>query len=291
MTTRRDTRLDYGRRIDRAVTHIADHLDEPLDFARLAEVACFSPYHFHRIFKAMTGETVAETLRRMRLNRAAADLIGEGGSVQAIAKRAGYGSVEAFTRAFAAVYGQPPAAFRRQGRRVPPFETTFVTETGMIDVTIRALETKRYAALAHKGPYPEIGTTFQRLTAWAVARNLADPAATGLAIYYDDPDTVPAAELRADVCLAVPDTAVLDGGIRWLEIAGGDYAVYLHKGPYAELAQAYRRLCGEWLPQSGREPGDGPCFEVYLNDCRAVPPPEWRTEIHLPLAPRAAVAA
>ena len=58
MTLRAQTQSDYGRRIDRVMRHIGEHLDDPLDLDRLAEVACFSPFHFHRIYRQVVGETV-----------------------------------------------------------------------------------------------------------------------------------------------------------------------------------------------------------------------------------------
>ena len=60
----------YEARLSRVLDHIYDHLDEPLDIDRLAEIACLSPYHWHRIYQAMYGETIAATVRRLRLHRA-----------------------------------------------------------------------------------------------------------------------------------------------------------------------------------------------------------------------------
>jgi AraC family transcriptional regulator len=65
---------DYRERILRVLTHIQEHLDEPLDLEVLARVTCFSSFHFHRIFAAMTGETIADHVRRLRLERAATEL-------------------------------------------------------------------------------------------------------------------------------------------------------------------------------------------------------------------------
>ena len=71
----RATRTDYADRLERVFRWLADHLDDTLDLARLADVACLSPYHFHRVYRAMQGETAADTVRRLRLHRAAVDLI------------------------------------------------------------------------------------------------------------------------------------------------------------------------------------------------------------------------
>ena len=282
--TRTGTLLDYGRRIERVVDHIGAHLDEPLDLDRLAAVACFSPYHFHRIYRAVTGETALDTLRRLRLHRAAGELVQGGDGIAGIARRAGYGSVAAFTRAFGSAYGVAPAAYRRRGRLVPPVHDPSNPEASMHDVVIRDLPSTRVAALPHTGPYMAIGTTFDRLYAWAAARGLVGPHVRSFAVYYDDPDAVPASALRSCAGLQLGLGAVEDGAVRLVEIPGGRHAVLRHKGPYAELEGAYRWLYRDWLPASGHTPADRPCFEEYLNSCRTLPPEAWLTDIHLPLA-------
>jgi AraC family transcriptional regulator len=280
------TTLDYSRRIERVVAHIGDHLDQPLDLDRLAAVACFSPYHFHRIYRAITGETAADTLRRLRLHHAAAGLVQGAAPIASIARQAGYGSTAAFTRAFTAGYGLAPSAYRRAGRLVPPPPAATETETAMYDVSIRHFPPVRLAALRHTGSYMEIGTTFERLFAWAVGRGLIGPQTRSIGVYYDDPDAVPEPSLRADAGIVVGPGVAIDGDLRIVEVPGGRLAVLPHKGPYAELHRAYRWLYREWLPQSGEQCADRPCFEEYLNNPRTLPPEEWLTDICLPLAER-----
>jgi AraC-like DNA-binding protein len=88
--TKPETLLDYGRRVAGVSDHIAEHLDDELDVERLAEVAHFSPWHFHRIYRETTGETVADTVRRLRLHRAAVDLSRDDDPLERVAKRAGF---------------------------------------------------------------------------------------------------------------------------------------------------------------------------------------------------------
>lgn len=279
----RDAGRHLARRIERVVVHICDHLDEALDLERLAAVACFSPCHFHRIYRGVMGETVTETVRRRRLHRAAAELVEGLLPIPRIARRAGYSGVAAFTRAFSASYGVPPAAFRARGRPGMPFMPARLGDPIMSDVVIRTIRPVRVAAIAHTGDYQEIGHAFERLQAWAGSSGLIGPGTRFFGVYHDDPETVPKAELRADACVSVPEGTAVPDGVRVLEIAGGRHAVLHHVGPYAELEGAYRHLYRDWLPASGQEPADRPCFEEYLNDCRALPPSDWRTDLFLPL--------
>jgi AraC family transcriptional regulator len=285
MNERTTTRSDYAARLERIGRWLADHLDDTLDLARLADVACMSPYHFHRIYRAMLGETVAETVRRLRLHRAAVELITGELPVPRIARRAGYGSQEAFTRAFKAAYGVPPARYRASFVPMPITRTREdAMETTMTyQATIREIPTIRVAALAHHGDYMAIGSTFERLGALAGGQGLFAPDTRSFGLYYDDLSAKPRDVLRADACLSVPSGWTPSGDLRLLEIRGGRYAVTLHVGPYAELERPYRWLFGTWLAESGEEAADAFCVEEYLNDARTVPPSELRTEIWLPL--------
>src|SRR5262245_699347 len=163
MNERLTTRSDYAMRLERVFRWLADHLDDTLDLAQLADVAAMSPYHFHRIYHAMQGETAAETVRRLRLHRAAVELITGELPVPRIARRAGYGSQEAFTRAFKAAYGVPPARYRasfapiQQASRSEDAMETAVT----YEAVIRQVPTIRVATLPHRGPYMTIGSTFE----------------------------------------------------------------------------------------------------------------------------------
>jgi len=280
----RTTRSDYAIRLERVFAWLVDHLDDTLDLRVLADVASMSPYHFHRIYHAMQGETAADTVRRLRLHRAAVELITGALPVPRIASRAGYGSQEAFTRAFKAAYGVPPARYRASF--VPPPTTRQkedAMETMTYQATIRETATIRVAALAHRGDYQTIPNTFGRLATMAGALGVLGPGTRTFGIYYDDPSATPVESLRSEACITVPVDWSPSGDLHQREIRGGRYAVVLHVGPYAELGRAYSWLYGAWLSQSGEEAADAPCVEEYLNDARTVPPSELRTQIWLPL--------
>ncbi|WP_137179394.1 GyrI-like domain-containing protein [Roseomonas sp. AR75] len=281
------TRLDYGRRIARAMALIAADPARGATLEDLAEAAAFSPFHFHRIYRELTGETPAETMARERLSRAAGMLVREALPVALVAKRCGYGSAAAFTRAFRAAYGIPPAAYRDGGGiGTPRPPAPHREETAMHEVTIRQEPALRLAALAHRGAYTAIGGSFDRLMAWAAARRLIGPETRFLGLYHDDPTTVAEKDLRSDACMTVPAAVEEAEGVRILDLPPTRCAVLVFKGPYAELEGAYSWIYRDWLPGSGEEPADQPVREDYLNDCRTLPPAEWLTAIMVPLKDR-----
>ncbi|RQR31676.1 GyrI-like domain-containing protein [Burkholderia sp. Bp9142] len=277
----------YATRVARVHEYIRTHLDDTLDLNRLAEIACLSPYHWQRVYRALYGESIVLTVRRMRIVRASEDLVCTALQLDAIARRAGYGSTHAFARAFRDAYGVPPAQHRRAGvhRPIYPLQRG---EEDMVkhEVEIRRLPELHGYAVAHTGAYLKVGDAFGQIGAWVAQHGLIGPGAKMIGIFYDDPDTTPEAQLRAKACI-VPADGAPDvepaPPVERMTVAGGEYAVLLHTGPYADLKTAYQWLYGDWLRHSGREAADAPPFELYLNTPMDAAPADLRTEIHLPL--------
>ncbi|APG84654.1 transcriptional regulator, AraC type [Sinorhizobium americanum CCGM7] len=187
----------YEKRLHRVSAYIYGHLDEELDLDRLSEIACLSPHHWHRIYRAVHGETLAATVKRLRLQRAAAELVQTGLSVEAIARRSGYPNVQSFNRTFKAVYDLPPARYRKEGNH-KVFETASMEGNAvMYDVDLRTIEPLFLAGVAHSGSYMGIGEAFETLYATLFERNLFRPDMEMIGIYLDDPELVKTDKLRS----------------------------------------------------------------------------------------------
>jgi len=301
-TVRAVTLQDYKRRLLRVLVHIQQHLDDALELEELAERACFSPYHFHRIFKGMVGESVMEHVRRLRLERAASQLKLGTAPVTDIAFDAGYESHEAFTRSFRSAFGVSPSQFRsntssrvaaparsglhfRDGKPVSSFK---ITQPGgkTMNVNIESKEPIRVAFMRHVGPYDEVGATWDKLLPRLGKEGLLGGGALILGLCHDDPEVTPPAKIRYDACVTVDEAFVPEGDIGVQVIPGGEYAVTTHFGPYQKLGETYTKLLGQWLPRSGRELRSTPCFEVYLNDPQSTDPEDLLTDIYAPLQPK-----
>ena len=272
--TRQETRESYAKRLQRGVEHIWANLDQPLDLIQLADIACLSPYHFHRVYHAMIGETVAETLSRSRLHRASNALARSDTSIATIATKAGYASTAAFSRAFRAGYGASPAAFRAFSRQ----------PTGAFTMPVQVLNRPalRIAAVRHKGAPQDIGAAFDRVMAWAGPKGVAMPPAVGVAVYLSDMSSVPPEDQEALAGLSVGPDIDADDTVVIHEIPAGRQAVLLYKGPYAQIGKGYQELFA-WLAASEEEPAHRPCFEINLNDPRQTAPEDLLTELCLPL--------
>lgn len=273
----------YFDRIARVRDHIHAHLDEPLDLDTLAEIACLSRFHWHRIYRAMAGETAAETVRRLRLQRAAFELVNEGRAIGEVARRAGYTTEAAFSRAFAAAYGLPPATFRSSGQHAELIRAKEERNAMAFPIEIRDLP-KRYAlGIVHRGPYQEIGRSFDRLFMTLKKEKALEQVRGLFGRYVQDPDSVAPEDLRSHACVFVEEPGIAVNGLEALTVAGGPYAVLTYRGPYAAMKPAYDWLFGTWLPQSGREARNEPVIEINLNTPMEVAPADLLTEICLPL--------
>src|SRR5271166_5951060 len=212
---------DYRGRILRVLTHIQAHLDEALDLEELARVACFSSFHFHRIFAAMTGETMADHVRRLRLERAAMELRPGAKQVIQVALGAGYEAHPAFTRAFKTAYGVSPTEFRRatgpvailaapsgvhfrQGVPLNTFNTNHIT-TKVMKVITRKIKPMRVAYLRHVGPYEDVKQTWFDLVAHLSADKQIRKRSMFIGMGHDNPSVIPASELRYDACITVDE--------------------------------------------------------------------------------------
>jgi AraC family transcriptional regulator len=291
----------YARVVQRVIVHMAAHLDEALALEAMAEQACLSPFHFHRVFRGMVGETPMELGRRLRLERAAWRLLHSDQPVTVIAFDAGYDTHEAFSRAFRVSYAESPSAFRRRrGARielaapcgvhfhadghVPPFIPR--NSGGLtMKVEIARQPELRVGTVRHVGPYLQISEAFARLGELAAPSRLFEhPGAMMVALFHDDPETTPADQLRSDAAVVVANEARLPDGLIEQRIPAGEYASTLHIGPYEQLGDTWARFMGEWLPASGRRLGPGVSYEVYRNTPMDTPKEELETEIRLPLA-------
>jgi AraC family transcriptional regulator len=151
-----------------------------------------------------------------------------------------------------------------------------------------AIETRpelRAAALRHIGPYHRISEAFARLGELATHAGLCDPGRpTMVAVYYDDPETTPEAELRADAAILIPEDVRVPDGLTEVRLPAGRYAHATHVGPYTQLGDAWARIMGQWLPESGERLGAGETYEIYVNTPMEAPPEKLQTELYIPLA-------
>ncbi len=286
------TSTNYRQRLTAVIDYIHDNINGALDINTLADVAIMSPYHFHRVYRELMQETVNATVRRLRLQQAAVQLIRTDLPVKTIAMDVSYGSTEAFTRAFTAQFSISPAAYRDSKQHLNITDEPFIAMlpiekkryTTMFNAETIDLEKVNLAAYSHQGDYMEIGSTFEKLFLSANSHNMLDENTRSFGLYYDDPKSVATDSLRAKACLSINEGQALTEDFEHITLPAGKCVSVLFKGPYAELEKPYDWLFGHWIPENNLEIADFPPFEEYLNDPKETPPNELLTRIYCLLA-------
>jgi AraC family transcriptional regulator len=246
------TEQNYRRRIARVIEAIIVDPAAPHSVESLAALAHFSPFHFHRIYRALTGESVAATVRRVRLVQAANRLKDGGASVTEAAIDAGYDSTQSFARAFRDLTGLSPTGFQAQQQALTVDRPA---------VTIVEWPATTIFALRHDGPITTIPHCYRRLQRWAVEHGLCWSELPRIGIGYGDPEQDEGFHYLAGLMLSAGFTDA--DGLERHELPGGRYGTYRLIGSHTLIAPTFQALFGGWLPQSGLEPDDRPALELY----------------------------
>jgi AraC family transcriptional regulator len=279
--------MDYEQRINKVINFIGTNLDNELNLDQLSNVACFSKYHFHRLFTAYTGLSLLQYIRWLRLKRAAHQLIVDKDStIIEIALNAGFESHESFSRAFKQICGVSPSSFRKSmswhAWETPPY---FMPKQGeeIMNVSIKHMPARRLAVLEHRGDPKTVGNSVNKLISWAKAQpiNLKPAPGEAFGFGYDDPNLVPAEEFRFDLAITVPKSLKLTGEVIEKELPEGRYAVATHKGSRDTIGETIYGLYRDWLPKTNEELNDLPCIFCYHNFDHEVAETELITECWL----------
>ncbi|MFZ5843652.1 MAG: AraC family transcriptional regulator [Pseudomonadota bacterium] len=302
-------------RLQPVLAYIEHQLDAPLSLTALAAKAALSPFHFHRVFRAVFGINVHQYVQLLRLQRASYQLAFRSDqSITDIGLACGYQNSESFSRAFRQWSGQSPTAFRTApdwltwhelqqplttaslhrmqtikpvaaSNKISPSHNRPAPEPKQTSVRIGDFPATRVAVLEHRGDPRRLGDSIRRFIAWRKANQLPPTKSATFNILYDDPELVPASEFRFDLCAAIaaPLAENADGIVeKWLP--AGRCAVLRHVGSDETLASTIHALYHDWLPASGEQPGEFPLFLQRVKFFPDVPAHEATVDVFLPLA-------
>lgn len=281
--------------LNRLVEVVEDQLTEDIDVAALCSRAGTTEYHLRRMFSSLAGMPLSEYVRRRRMTLASADVLGDG-DLLGIAVRYGYGSTEAFGRAFRAVHGASPSEVRRDGgplRTQPQIRFSLAVEGNTpMDTRITQQPTLRLVGqsarvpLIHEGINPHIQAHIVSLpeTEHARLKNLSSAEPSGLLqVSADvDPDYVEGSELTYLHGVAVAEGAVVPDDLDVIEVPAGAWAVFRSSGPHPDALQAtWARTATDWFPSNPWRLRPGPSIVAVLD--RAADFSVATTELWLPV--------
>ena len=157
-----------------------------------------------------------------------------------------------------------------------------------MNVSVKTLPDFHVACMRNIGPYgpTQIPPLWETLMAWAQPRGLVTGDTPTLGISYDDPEVTPPEKCRYDACIVVPGDFAAESAVQVKDIPGGKYAVSEYVGTAADIMHSWSRIFSEWLPSSGFQPDNRPCFELYRADCYVGQPKgSFKCDICIPVKP------
>ena len=295
--------MGYKKRVCQAMNYINRNLDRDLSLEEIAMAASFSMFHFHRIFKAVVGETIAGFTGRLRVELAANRLISnQHDSITTIAMDCGFSSSQNFAKSFRQHFDMTPSEFRKSkiGNKNSKSENDFSlqakydSDTAFVNVLnnerrntmkaeVREMPEYNVAYVRKIGPYVKeiCEQAFGELMQWAGPRGYLSSGQM-LGLYWDNPEVTPPEKCRVDACVSVPHGTTPEGQIAIQTISGGPYAVC----PFEILPDSYQQAWEDafaWLVNSGYECDDRPCYELYHNNAVDHPEGKWIFDICIPL--------
>lgn len=260
------------------MTLLADNLDTPPTLDALAAAAAISPFHFHRVWRQLTRETVGDTIARLRIAASQHRLQGGDARITDVAMAGGFGSSQSFARTFRRVTDLSPTDYLSSGQGPVKVESNPAAE---VRIDLRP-EGHLVALRREGGAYRELNALFWQVWNWVEESGHMGGLGGIYGIPLDDPLSVPEERLRYDACLHLSHPVQPPRPLRTLVLPAGEYAVLRHNGSYESLEDSNQAMVA-WMIGSGREPADFPLFHHFLDDPEEVPPDELRTDVMIRL--------
>lgn len=255
----------YSARMKKVLDYIDGNLDKDLTLDQLSQVASFSKFHFQRQFRVYAGISVIRLVQLIRLKRASYQLVRNSGStITDIALDAKFENAESFSRAFKQAFQQTPSEFKRK-----PFNQAWLEATTLpifrgentMHVDVVNFKGCKVAAMEHRGPIENKFQTIAKFIEWRKASAYPPSKHATYNIFYNDEASTTPAAFHFDVCCEIEaDIAENSMGVASKTLAAGRCAVLRHLGRSDNLEESMTYLYRDWLPSSGEELRDSPCF-------------------------------
>jgi len=314
MIAKEKSKKEYIARINRVMDYIENNIDQPLDLNKIAAIANFSPFHFHRIFTFLIGETPVDFIQRIRIERAALALLNhKEKSITEIAYNCGFSSISLFSRTFRKYFGMTAREFNNLEKPVFSKDGRFFSKNRQLlsknkkydfeldsefctvelnqliimgtNIEVKEMPEMNVIYCRHTGAFDQIYKAYEKLARWAIPRNLYDPLHTKtVSVTHDDPSITELDKVRQSACIVVDQDVKVEGEIGKMIIAGGKYAVGRFELNNHEFQKAWNTMC-MWFTESGYQQGDGNTYELYHNNYELHPEKKHIVDICIPVKP------
>jgi AraC family transcriptional regulator len=298
---------DDIERIHKVVKFIEQNLAKDLSLDDLAQLACYSPFHFQRIFKELMGETPKQLIKRLRLETAAHSIVlYPETSILEVAFQTGFNSLEAFSRAFKDYYSISPDFFKKSNEEEklkiiqnPQLSEKFLDSPSSflsnhinhsefkdlyIEVVKRPVQKLVYIQ-TYLSDLPEINKVFKKIKQWVNSRELVSTESKLFGLIRDYPLFTPLDKCRYLVCMSVEKQPELSGVVNYMEFSVGKYATFQVTGSISKVIQAISYIVHFWLPENGYQLDPQPVTQVPLQNPIEVPFDKNTYQIYIHIKP------
>ncbi len=295
---------EYIRRINLVYDYIDAHLSDDLSVSILSEVAGLSAFHFNRIFSAMTGESLGQLVRRLRLEKAAGLLLQDDEPVTQIAYACGFKSSSVFCRNFKERFGMSAQKYRlskdstnhqldstnrQQNRNLEEYICTIESkkQRQMIErhpIEVKDMPEMHIVYFRHQGEFDQIEHAYKKLFRWAGPRGLVNENSKTVTVYHDNPEVTEIEKVRQSAGLIVDENVKAEGEIGKMKVPAGKYIIGAFEISVTEFSQAWDMVCLA-LTESGYQPTDGLPYELYHADPENHPEGKFILDICIPVKP------
>jgi AraC family transcriptional regulator len=273
------TRREYQKRINAVIEYIQNNPGRKIMLKELADIAHFSEFHFHRIFRAFTGESISAYIQKIRLSSAAYKLLYRPElSITDIAFEGGFSTLSDFIRAYKARFKTTPKQYRfkkleknivEAKKRKHSFPDKKIAE----NIRMQKLESVTVVYIMNTGLSEKlenraIEDSYKKIYNWVRAKGLFSDKTLMIGLYPDNPEILPFSDCRYYACFSVPPDTVPENGMGKMDLElSVDYAVYSFQKNSPFFARRFFKtvlsVYGGWMPDHGYIPDNKPFIEIY----------------------------
>lgn len=275
----------YEEKLNLIVEYIHNNLDSKIEIKTLAELSHFSPFHFHRISRALLGEPIGAYISRTRVEAAAKMIRYTSLGIENIAYSVGFETPSSLSKMFKNHFGISPSAYRKNKCYTIKTVNTMEIKLNIKKPKIQNIEDKQCLYYRMQGAYKTLdyGGAWKKLWGEVKAQKLFTAGIEHIGLPHDDPANTEDDKIRYDACLVIHKEATPVGDFGVKTIKGGKFAVFLYQGSYTHFANVYDYIFNNWLQSNDYELRDEPVREKYISNPERTEEHKLKTEFYLPI--------
>ena len=292
-------------RLNVAIQFIEENLETKLNLLIIAEKAHFSPFHFHRLFSVIVGETVNNFIIRKRIEKAASYLLHQKEkSITEVTEAVGFGNLSSFSKAFKKFYGISPNQFKeespdkfskicktesKKGQVKVTFEQYICSINNALDwlqmnakTEVKIVDKLNLAYISHKGKIEDTALAFDKLVKWAGPKGLLNNKTKMVAIYHDSPKITDPNNIRTSACIVLDKPLKTEGEVNLRTIEATKCIVSRFEITLSEFQQAWESSF-VWMVENGYKKSEVNPFDIYYNNAAEHPENKFIVDLCIPI--------